>query len=94
MSTSALVGMNNIVGKPIEFPKNPLIIASDAPSTGGISGTLGKFDKPHPGALEERPKVYDPQKGDWVYADELLQNVPWIKSGAMFNAKPHICYTA
>ena len=70
MSTTALAGTNSIVNpNPMKFPTHPWIIASDDPRNGGISGTLGKFDKPNPWACEERPKMIDPETGEWVYVD-------------------------
>lgn len=81
MSTTAITST-----KPIMFPKSPWIIASDGPETGGISGTLGKFDKPNPWVCEERPKMIDPETGEWVYVD--VYNKEHQKD------KPWICYTA
>ncbi len=83
MSTTALAGTTSIVStKPIKFPTNPWIIASDDPQNGGISGTLGKFDKPNPWACEERPTMIDPKTGELVYVDvymkEHQQDKPWI----------------
>ena len=87
MSTTALVGTNSIVStKPINFPTNPWIIASDDPRNGGITGTLGKEDKPIPGACEERPKMIDPKTGEWVYVDVYLKEQQ--------QDKPGICYMA
>lgn len=77
MSTTALVST-----KPITFPKLPCVIASDGPETGGISGTLEKFDKPKLWVCEERPKMIDPETGEWVYVDVYQKDKPWI------------CYTA
>ena len=74
---------SNIVSphKP-QFPTNPWIVASDGPETGGITGTLGEFDKPLPGACEERPKMTVPVTGEEIYISE------WLKE------QPGICYMA
>lgn len=52
----------------------------DLPEDGGISGTLGKFNKPIPGAMEERNKTFDFKAGEWVYTDQLPKdsNVCWL----------------
>lgn len=87
MSTTALARTNSIVNtNPMKFPNIPWVVVSDDPRNGGISGTLGKFDKPHPWACEERPTMIDPETGELVYVDvyemEHQQDKPWI------------CYTA
>lgn len=59
-------------------------VGCDLPEDGGISGTLGKFNKPMPGACEERPTTYDWKTGQNVYLDEYLKNLN----------NPHVCYMA
>lgn len=83
MSTTALAGTTSIVNpNPMRFPTSPWIVASDGPETGGISGTLGRHDKPIIGACEERPTMIDPETGELVYVDvyrkEHQQDRPWI----------------
>jgi len=53
-------------------------IGCDTPETGGISGDLGRYDKPIPNACEERPAQTDLRTGEKVYVDKLLENNPSI----------------
>ena len=48
-------------------------IGCDLPQNGGISGNLGKHNKPIPEACEERPAMYDPKTGEKVYVDEYYK---------------------
>ncbi len=75
MSTTALGRNNNQ-----NWNRLPFMVTSDGPETGGISGTLGKNDKPLLGACEERPSTIDPQTGERIYIDQL------IPKGAIFHA--------
>ena len=75
---------SNIVNpNPIKFPEHPWIVASDDPRNGGITGNIGKFDKPITGACEERPTMTDPVTGEKVYVDV------WNRENT-----PNICYMA
>ena len=52
-------------------------LGCDLPENGGITGNLGKDDKPIPGACEERPVIIDPKTGEKVYLDEYMkENMP------------------
>ncbi len=82
MSTTALAGTPTVM----RFPTSPWIVASDDPKDGGITGTLGKHDKPIPGACEERPTMIDPKTGELVYVDVYLKE--------QHKGKPWICYMA
>lgn len=74
MSTTALLG-GNIVSpnKPDFGPSNPWLRPCDDPENGGITGNSGKYDKPIIDAREERPKMIDPETGEWVYVDEYIK---------------------
>lgn len=82
MSTPSIAPMSNSIVSPnykIPFVRG----GCDTPETGGIGGNLGKKDKPNPYACEERPTMYDWQKGEVVYADQYLKE-----------HMPNVCYYA
>ncbi len=58
-------------------------VGCDLPEDGGITGNIGKHDKPVPGAMEERPVMIDPKTGEKVYVDEYLKE-----------HRPNVCYLA
>ena len=73
--------VNNFCGTPY-YPGN--VYGCDLPQNGGISGNLGRNNKPIPGACEERPAKYDPKTGEMVYVDQwLLQQAK--DNGAVFS---------
>lgn len=43
----------------------------DLPENGGITGQMGKRDKPSPFVLEERPTTIDWKTGERVYRDTI-----------------------
>ena len=55
--------------QPYRYPP----VGCDLPQNGGISGNLGRHNKPIPGACEERPAMYDPKTGEMVYVDEYYK---------------------
>ena len=83
MSTSFAPRNDGTSDKRPDFLKKLVpAVGCDLPEQGGISGNMkvGKNDKPHPIAKEERPTVYDWRTGEMVYKDKL--------------PKPHVCYIA